>query len=132
MSLQKESLILWKTTSHRSLLPGLTLKQKKALQVRWKLNLFLQFKAIFETSIQVGDPVQMYIKLQDEKRETWCGTRPVLEYEHKSRTVIVPNINSRTQSAAKEDVRSVHLENAFADASQASMDTLDDELTATI
>lgn len=45
--------------------------------------------------------------------------------------MMVPNVNGRTVSSATEDVLSVYSESALADAVQV-MDTLDDELIATI
>ena len=46
-----------------------------------KLNLILKSKSTSGTRFQIGDLVQVFIKLQHEKQRKWSNPRPVLSHD---------------------------------------------------
>lgn len=77
------------------LVPELREAHDKLLAKR-KLTLILRSKAVKNLPIHVGDTVQVFIKHQNEKRGKWSDDKPVLSYDHQSRTVTVPGKEVRT------------------------------------
>ena len=73
---------------------GATLRAKR------KLNLILKSKSTTTVPIKVGNLVQIFIKLKNEKRGKWSSGKPVLSYDKISGIVTVPGQNGRTMNAA--------------------------------
>ena len=97
-----------------------------------KLNLILKSKSNTVIPVRIGDLVQVFIKLQHEKREKWSNAKPVLSYENQSGAVTVPGQNGRTIKAAVEDVRFAITNNEFSLKYQEASDIMDTALDKSI
>ena len=80
---------------------------------------------------QIGDLVQVYIKLQHEKRGKRSNTKPVLSYDKISGTVTVPGQNGKV-TAAVEDIRFIITKNELALKYQEANDITDTALNESI
>ena len=78
-----------------------------------------------ETPVNAADLVQVFIKLQHEKRGKWTSAKPVLSYDKASGIVTVPGQNSKTIKAAVEDVRFAISDDELAVKYQEAIDALD-------
>ena len=96
------------------------------------MNLILKSKSKSDLPIKVGDQVQVFIKLQNEKRGKWSSPNPVLSYDRKSGTVILPGKNGRKINAAIEDILLAIRDNDLAIKYQESIEKLDMMLNNTI
>ena len=114
------------------IIPPDLIRAREVLKAKRKLNLILKSKSTEEIPVKVGDIVQVYIKLQNEKRGKWSSPKPVLCYDHKSRTVTVPGQNGRKINAALEDVRNAISENELATKYQEPIDALDLDISKNI
>lgn len=70
-----------------------------------KLNKILRSNAVKDTPVKVGDMVEVFIRLDNQKRGKWSQPKPVLKYDLPSRTVTVSGAKGRYVKAAIEDVR---------------------------
>ena len=77
---------------------------RETLMAKRKLNLILKSKSRMVAPVRIGDLVQVFVKLQHEKRGKWSNAKPVLSFDKVSGTVTAPGQNSRTIKAAVEDV----------------------------
>ena len=111
-----------------SLIPDELLKAHEVLIAKRKLNLILRSKPTKDVPLSVGDQVQIFIKLPNEKRGKWSGSRPVLSYDISSGIVTVPGSRGRTISAAIEDVRHAIVDNDLAQKIQEAIDQLSIEV----
>ena len=89
-----------------------------------KLNLILSSKSINDCRVRVGDIVQVYTRLQNQKRGSWSEPKPVLEYDPASGTVTVAGSHGHRKQAALEDTRHAVSDNAFAAEIQQAIDRL--------
>ena len=80
-------------------------KARDNIMAKHKLNLILRSKSTTDLHLKVSDLVQVFIKLQNEKRGKWSYPKPILGYDHASRIVTVPGQSGRKIKAAVEDVR---------------------------
>ena len=90
-----------------------------------KLILILRSKSIAETPVNAGDLVQVFIKLQHEKRGKWTSAKPVLRFDKASGIVTVPGQNGKTIKAAVEDVRFAISDDELAVKYQEAIDAVD-------
>ena len=84
--------------------PDDVINARDTLIAKRKLNLILRSKLTSEILVEIGDAVQVFIKLENEKRGNWSNPKPILEYDKPSGTVIVPGTNGHKIKAAVEDV----------------------------
>ena len=103
------------------------------LKAKRKLNLILSSKSISEAPVNIGDLIEVFIKLENQKRGTWSNPLPVLSYDPDSRTVTVPGAHGRQRKIAIEDVRhAISVDNRLAVAIQAAIDELSYEIEDSI
>ena len=103
------------------------------LKAKRKLNLILSSKSITEAPVNIGDLIEVFIKLENQKRGTWSSPLPVLSYDPDSRTVTVPGAHGRQRKIAIEDVRhAISVDNSLAVAIQAAIDELAHEIEDSI
>lgn len=76
-------------------------------------------------TISVGDLVQVFMKQGHDKRGQWSSAKPILSYDHSTRTASLLVSNGRKMSAAVEDVRPALCESPLAEAVQQAIDGLD-------
>ena len=105
-------------------IPPEILKAQEALSAKLKLNLILSSKSTAEPPVHVGDYVQIFVKLQGQKRGSWSDPTPVLAYDPESRIVTVPGAYGRTRQAAIEDTRLAVCDNELASEIQREIDEL--------
>lgn len=110
------------------ILPPDIRQAQEELSAKRKLNMILSSKSITEQPVHVGDIIQVYTRLQNQKRGTWSEPIPVLEYDHLSRTVTVAGARGRRKQAAIEDIRRAPTENALAVAIQRASDELSEDI----
>lgn len=113
------------------LLPPELRNAQAELSAKRKLNLILSSNSITEPPIRVGDLVQVYIKLQNQKRGSWRTLQPVLTYDSDSRTVTVPGSHGCKRQAAVEDVRHAVSASELASEIQVAIDSLNREIEDT-
>ena len=109
-------------------IPLSIIEAQRTLAAKRKLNLILKSKSIQELPIKIGDLVQVYTRLQNQKRGKWSDATPVLAIDPESRTVTVPGSAGRKRDAAIEDVRVAVCDNELATQIQSSIDVLYDDL----
>ena len=63
------------------IIPKDLLTVRETLMAKRKLNLILKSKSTSLTPVQIGDLVQVFVKLQHEKRGRWSNPKPVLSYD---------------------------------------------------
>lgn len=68
-------------------------------------HLILRWKTTTESPIKVGDSVQVFLKIETEKRGKRSSNRPGLTLDPVNRTVAVLGSRGRKITAAIEDVR---------------------------
>ena len=68
---------------------------RQTLTAKRKLNLILKSKSTSVAPVQIGDLVQVYTKLQHEKRGKWSNPKLVLSFGKISGTVTVPGRNGK-------------------------------------
>lgn len=110
------------------LLPSDIRKAHEEMVAKRKLNLILSSKSIADTPIKVGDTVQIYIRLPNQKRGIWSEPQPVLQYDPESQTVTIAGSRGRCRQAAVEDTRLAICENELAVEIQKAIDRLSDEV----
>ena len=71
----------------------------------------LKSKSTADLPTEVGDQVQVFMKHQNEKRGKWSSPKPVLSYDRKSGTVILPGKNGLKINTAIEYIRLAVTEN---------------------
>jgi len=89
-----------------------------------KLNLILKSNATHDIPLASGDLVQVFIKLEKEKRGKWSSPRPILTFDKPSGIVTVPGSNGKVIKAAIEDTRHAIYENSLAKTIQEAIDEL--------
>lgn len=114
------------------LVPRELIEAQKTLASKRKLTLILRSKATVDTPVKPGDVVQVFIKLQHDKRGKWSGPKTVLHYDPSSRCVTVPGSNGRKIRAAVEDVRFDISNNNISRQIQEAIDCLDREVDASL
>lgn len=67
------------------------------LRVKCKLNNILRSKAIINMHVNFGDVVQIFARLQSEKRGSWYDPIPVLKFDASSETITVAGKNGRVK-----------------------------------
>ena len=112
--------------------PDDLIKAQETIMAKRKLNLILRSKATSEAPVKVGDLVQVFIKLQHEKRGKWTSAKPVLSYEKASGIVTVPGQNGKKIKAAVEDVRFAISDDELAVKYQEAIDVLDSCLSDSV
>ena len=90
--------------------------------------MILKSKSTTDLPVKIGDLVQVFIKLQHEKRGTWSSAKPVLAYDKKISVVTIPVGNGRKINAAVEDVRFAITDYELAIKYQAANDQLNSVL----
>ena len=80
----------------------------------------------------MGDLVQVYIKLQNEKRGKWSDPKPISSYDMKSEIVTVPEKNGRKINGAVEDICFAISDNELAEKYQEATDSLEIALDQSI
>ena len=70
--------------------------------------MILRSNSVQPSPVKPGDLVQVFYKLEKEKRGKWLSPRTVLEIDQNAGIVKVPGSMGRTISAALEDVRIAH------------------------
>eukprot|EP00171_Calliarthron_tuberculosum_P022021 IDg22021t1 len=78
--------------------------------------------------VSPGDLVQIHVKLQNQKKGKWSSNKPVLSYDHDSRTVTVPGSKGKTVQAAIEDVRPALSNDILVNEVQESLDIMNNEI----
>jgi len=97
-----------------------------------KLNLILKSKAIEDVPLSSGDPVQVFIKRDMEKKGKRSSPRPILTFDKPSGIVTVPGSNGEVVIAAVEDKRHAIYENALAKIMQEAIDEMSYEIDASL
>ena len=101
---------------------------RETLMTNRKLKLILKIKSTTVAPARIGDLVQVFIKLQREKRGKWYSAQLVLCYDKQSGTVTAPGQNGRTIKAAIQDVRFAITDYELALKHQEASDILDTSL----
>lgn len=104
----------------------------EALVAKRNLTLIIRSKPTRDIGVSVVDLVQVFIKLEKEKRGKWTGPKPVISYDKISGTVTVPGTSGRVIKAAVEDVRQAITDNALATSIQEAIDDLTSNVDSTI
>ena len=112
-------------------IPQDILKARDTLLAKRKLNLILRSESIEDPLVKIGDLVQVFTKLQKEKRGSWMKAKPVLRYDKSSGIVKVPGKNGRKINTSVEDVRFAIPEDELAVKYQEAIDVLDNSLDNT-
>ena len=81
------------------------LKARDTVLAKRKLNLILSSKSIEDPPGKISDLVQVFIKLYNEKRDSWTKAKPALRYDKSSGIVTVPGKNGKKINGSVEDVR---------------------------
>ena len=81
------------------------LKGLDTLPAKRKLNLIFRSKSIEDPPVKIGDLVQFFIKLQNEKRDSWKEAKTVIRYSKSSGIVAVPASKGKKVNTSVEDVR---------------------------
>ncbi len=113
------------TETTPKIIPVEIMKARDAIMAKRKLNLILRSKSTSDLPLKIGDLVQVFIKLQHEKRGKWSSTKPVLSYDKRSGIVSVAGQNGRKINAAVEDVPFAVVDDELATKYQEAIDTLD-------
>ena len=100
----------------------------EALLNKRRLNLILHSNAVSPPPIKTGDTVQVYYKLEKEKRGRWLSPRTVLEVNQETGVIKVPGSYGHTISAALEDVRVANDTDDFANHEISSIDQITDSI----
>lgn len=74
----------------------------------------IRSNTVSPSPVKPGDMVQVFHKLDNQKRGKWLSPRNVLSVDPKSGSVTAPGCNGRTITAALEDARFSLPENDFA------------------
>ena len=119
-------------SSAPTLLPPDIVKAHKDPIAKRKLNLILRSHAIKENRINTGDLVQVFVKKENVKRGSWSQPRPVLQYDHNSRTVTVAGKGGKYLEVEIEDVRHALAPHALTQILQEAMDVCDESVTDAI
>ncbi len=98
---------------------------QETLMAKPNLIELLRSKSTTNVPIRVGDMDQIYTKNKYEKRGRWSISKPVLSYDHESRTLTVPGSGGRKVGAAIEDVTALGPKDQLATAIQESIDAID-------
>jgi len=101
---------------------------QETLKAKRKLALIMRSKSTRDNVVKPGDEVEVYLRKGKEKRGKWLSGRPILSYDHESRTVSIPGSNGRTMSAAIEDVRPAVEKDSFAQKVRESIDILEENI----
>lgn len=75
-----------------------------------------------------GDIVQIFFKLENQKRGKWLSSRAVLSNKKDNGTVTVPSSTDRTISAAIEDVLPAIIDDDIAATVQSGIDEIDAQM----
>jgi len=108
-----------------SVLPDDVVRARDVLLAKRKLTLIMRPKSTSEPTIHVGDLVQVFHKLEKEKRGKWLSPRTVLSIDREAGIVSVPGADGRKICAAVEDVRAAIVDDEFAQMVQETRDSLD-------
>jgi len=112
--------------------PAEILDAQQKLACKRKLTLIMRSKSVHDYPVSTGDIVQVFIKRQNEKRGSWSSPKPVLSFDHKSGSVVVPGRNGHKIKAALEDTRIAVVENELAMKVQEAIDDLQSSLDISI
>ncbi len=108
-----------------NIFPEDLLKARETISAKRKLKLIPRSKSTTNLPINVGDLVQVFIKLQHENRGKWSSPKPVLSYDKSSGIVTVPGQNGRKIRTSVQDVRFAVTNDELAIQYQEAMDALD-------
>lgn len=106
-------------------LPKEIVEAHDALVAKRKLTKILRSKSVQTPDINPGDMVEVFIKLEKEKRGKWSAPKPVLDFDPTSGIVTLPGTSGKKIKAAVEDVRSAIQENTLAQKIQEAIDNVD-------
>lgn len=120
------------TNDYPRFLPQEIRKAHNEILAKRKLNLILTSKSISNPAVHVGDIVQVFLRLQNQKRGSWSEPQPVLEYDPSSGTVTVVASHGRRRQAAVEDTRHALSDNELAAEVQQAIDQLDSDVDANL
>ena len=81
------------------------MKAQDTLLSKRKLRFILRSKAIENSLAEIYDLVQVFIKLQNEKRGSWTQAKPVFPYDKSLAIVMVPGKNGKKIDVSVEVVR---------------------------
>lgn len=85
-------------------LPNDIIQAYNNIQSRRKLALILRSKAVKEIPLSIGDSIEVYRKIDKQKRGSWIP-KTIMKLDHQSRTIVVPGKKGKTITVSIEDVR---------------------------
>lgn len=84
---------------------GEIIDANETLLAKRKLAKILRSKALVEPLVTIGDMIDVFIKLENEKRGKWFSSKIVLAYDHESGIETLAGAASKPMTAAVEDNR---------------------------
>ena len=100
----------------------------RELKAKRKLKKVLSSKSVQDIPVHAGDIVDVFVKLENQKRGKWLREKSVLSYDPKSRSISYAGKNGRMANAAIEDVRLSLSNDGLAKSIKDAIDTLDEDM----
>lgn len=97
-------------------MPIQLLEVQSKLQSGRKSSLILKSKSTTNIPISFGDSVEAFIISNNNKRNEWLSTSPMLSYDHENRTITVAEKNEWKITAALEVIRATIHDNPLSNA----------------